>query len=170
MDFSEITQLTSYGSYSVHVPIAGFLAHLDRLVSTLGLQLCPDFQRSHVWSVAQQSAFLEFLLRGGITSPILLNHPGWLRGFGGDFVCVDGLQRITAITRFLDGDLAVFGGITIGEFTNLDGWLCSTNINFRVNNLKTRREVLDWYLQLNSGGTQHTQEELNRVREMLENL
>jgi hypothetical protein len=37
-----------------------------------------------------------------------------------------------------------------------------------VNDLKTREEVLQWYLDLNSGGVVHTEEELNRVREMLE--
>ena len=39
---------------------------------------------------------------------------------------------------------------------------------FHVNYLKTRREVLEWYLQLNGGGTPHSQKELDRVRGLLE--
>lgn len=37
-----------------------------------------------------------------------------------------------------------------------------------VNELRTRAEVLRWYLQLNSGGVVHTEEELARVRALLE--
>lgn len=36
-----------------------------------------------------------------------------------------------------------------------------------VNNLLTRREVLQWYVEFNSGGTPHTTEELDRVRALL---
>jgi hypothetical protein len=36
-----------------------------------------------------------------------------------------------------------------------------------VNELKTRREVLQWYLDLNAGGVVHTTKEIERVRELL---
>ena len=34
--------------------------------------------------------------------------------------------------------------------------------------VKTREEVLSWYLDLNSGGTVHTEEELTKVRGLIE--
>jgi hypothetical protein len=44
----------------------------------------------------------------------------------------------------------------------------TNNIIWHVNDLKTREEVLIWYLEMNSGGTPHTKEELDRVKRMLE--
>ena len=38
---------------------------------------------------------------------------------------------------------------------------------WHVNDLSTYSEVLQWYLDLNSGGTVHTEEELNRVQQLL---
>ena len=36
-----------------------------------------------------------------------------------------------------------------------------------VNNLKTRAEVLQWYLDLNTGGVVHTDEEIEKVKQLL---
>jgi len=36
-----------------------------------------------------------------------------------------------------------------------------------MNDLKTRAEVLQWYIEFNAGGTPHTEAEINRVRELL---
>ena len=38
---------------------------------------------------------------------------------------------------------------------------------FHVNDLKTRAEVLKWYLEMNTGGTPHTSDEISKVRDML---
>lgn len=37
-----------------------------------------------------------------------------------------------------------------------------------VNDLKTKKEVLQWYIQMNAGGTPHTQEEIDRVNKLME--
>ena len=41
-------------------------------------------------------------------------------------------------------------------------------IKLKKNNLKTRKEVLQWYIEMNNGGTPHTKEEINRVKILLE--
>ena len=33
-----------------------------------------------------------------------------------DFVCVDGLQRITAAVRYMKGEIKVFGKYTVNDF------------------------------------------------------
>ena len=38
---------------------------------------------------------------------------------------------------------------------------------FHVNDLKTKKEVLQWYIEMNTGGTPHSQEEILRVKNML---
>ena len=40
-------------------------------------------------------------------------------------------------------------------------------IKFNINNLAYKKDVLKWYLEMNSGGTVHSDSELNRVREMI---
>ena len=118
-------------------------------------------------------SYIEFLLRGGKTGrDLYFNCPGWQtqvpEGAYNEYVCVDGLQRLTAIQRFVGNELRVFGNL-FSEFT---GYLRTDQDNLRVhiNDLKTKEEVLRWYLEMNSGGTPHAQKELRRVSEMLQDL
>lgn len=39
-----------------------------------------------------------------------------------------------------------------------------------VNDLKTEREVLQWYVDMNAGGTPHTKEEIQKVKDMISKL
>lgn len=39
-----------------------------------------------------------------------------------------------------------------------------------VNDLKTEKEVLQWYVDMNSGGTPHTNEEIERVKKMIQEI
>jgi len=45
--------------------------------------------------------------------------------------------------------------------------MCGPDFVFSMNTLRTKAEVLEWYLQLNSGGVVHTEAELKRVRKLL---
>jgi len=42
------------------------------------------------------------------------------------------------------------------------------DMRININDLPTRKDVLQWYLQMNTGGTVHTEEEINRVKMLLE--
>ena len=165
MKFSDIPQLTSIGNYQINVPLESLKRTIEMYIQEDNLQLCPDFQRGHVWCQEQQIAFVEFLLKGGKSANVIyLNHPGWMRDFEGDFCCVDGLQRLTACLKFLNNELKVFGHY----YKEFEGKL-SRNIGLiiNVNNLKTRAEVLKWYIEFNSGGTIHTEKEIDKVKELL---
>lgn len=166
MKFEEIKPFIRSGSYEVQVG----LRYLERTVEQYieeGLELNPDFQRGHVWTEEQQVAFVEYLLREGRSGLVVyFNHPNW--STGGDcgkvgFVCVDGLQRITACLKFLRDEIKVFGHY-YSEYEDKPSPM--TGLKFNINELSTRKEVLEWYLQLNSGGTVHTEEELERVRRL----
>jgi len=129
--------------------------------------LNPDFQRAHVWTKAKQVAYVEFCLRGGSSSrAILFNQPGWNAGERGDLVLVDGKQRIEAVRRFLSDEIAVFGH-RLSEFADKlrHHEYC---FDIHVNDLKTRAEVLQWYLDIYTGGVVHTDVELDKVRHLLE--
>ena len=173
VSFRDIPSFTSCGSYAVDYPMKDLVAWIQEEITEAGLILCPDFQRGHVWTENQQEDYIAFLLRGGKTGrDLYFNCPSWSQpvdpGAYDDYVCVDGLQRLTAITKFVNNELRVFGRL-YGEF---EGWprMNQDYLRIHINNLKTKREVLTWYLEMNSGGTPHTSKELRRVSEMLEQV
>lgn len=103
-------------------------------------------------------------MKGGSTNNVLyFNHPGWMNSFKGEFVIVDGLQRLTAILEFLDNKFKVFSSLHSTDINMAGNW----GVKFNINNLKTRREVLTWYLEINENATPHTTEEIMRVKELI---
>jgi len=68
--------------------------------------------------------------------------------------------------RFLNNEIRVFGSFYKEYTDKLDSIRHSVRIH--INDLKTRKEVLQWYLEMNSGGIPHAKAELERVRKLLE--
>jgi len=83
-------------------------------------------------------------------------------------VLVDGKQRLNAVLRFLRNEIPAFGHF----YREFKDKLSMTGPSFRwhVNDLKGKKAVLNWYLELNAGGTVHTDAELDKVRTMQEAL
>jgi uncharacterized protein with ParB-like and HNH nuclease domain len=168
MKFSEITKFKSWGNYQVNVPLRYIKSSLDRYNDDSSLELNPDFQRGHVWTEQQQREYVEFFLRGGKSGrDIFFNCSSWMGNFNTPVQCVDGLQRITACLKFMDNELAIFDGHYLSDFEDGTIFIDNTLI-FHVNNLKSRKDVLQWYFELNNGGVVHSDEELARVKKMIE--
>ncbi len=81
-------------------------------------------------------------------------------------VLVDGKQRLHAALRFMRNEIPAFGTLKDDYEDNLP--LSSTSLYFNINSLKTKAEVLQWYLDLNTGGVVHTNDEIEKVKKMLE--
>lgn len=168
MRFRDIPQYTRCASYRVNSRWHYAIETLDRwqLERFCPLDINPDFQRAHVWTQDQQSAYVEFKLRGGFGSnQIHFNCPGWQSHYKGPFVLVDGKQRIEAVRAFIRDELSVLGGMFYSDFS--DKLLNDVDFVFCVNNLNTRAQVLQWYLDLNTGGVVHSDEEITKVRLLL---
>lgn len=170
MNFKDIPQITT-AHYSIHVPWDYLESALENYKEDFNLQLEPEFQRSHVWTEEQQSRYVEWILCGGKTGKeIYFNSPNWGREKEGQpfgpMVLVDGLQRITAVLKFLRNELPAFGH-TIEEYEGKPH-IIHNNFIFYVNDLEDYADVLKWYLDINSGGTQHTEEELAKVKALWE--
>ena len=164
--WKDIPKLTSCGHYEVSQDFSSLIDVLNRYINKYDLNLNPDFQRGHVWTKKQKVEFIEFLLKGGSTNNIIyFNHPGWMGSFEGEFVIVDGLQRLTSCIEFLENKFKVFDCYSTEiEFRE------HSDLIFNINNLKTKKEVLQWYLEINENSTPHTSEEINRVKELLSQL
>ena len=170
MRFADIPKFTSSGNYEVDCQFPYALSFVDEMVASNGLQLDPDFQRAHVWTEQQQIAWLEFVYRGGKTGRVLyINCPDWnLRSKRGyrECVLVDGKQRLTAVRRFLQNEIPVFGHVYEEyEDARSPG---NPTLKINVNDLKTRAAVLQWYIEMNAGGTPHTDAEIEKVRRLLD--
>lgn len=131
------------------------------------LNLNPDFQRAHVWTTEQQVSYVEYILRGGTSGKELyFNCPDYTKGSSvGPYVIVDGKQRLESVRRFMRGEIPAFGHLRT-EYSD-DPDMLVARFSWNIAGLKTRAEVLEWYLNFNAGGTVHTADELARVREML---
>lgn len=165
MKWSDIPEFTTCTNPGADYPLKYFIKHIEDEIKE-GLVLNPDFQRGHVWSEEQQVAFVEFWLMGGKSGrTIYFNAPNWPTvHHDGNYVCVDGLQRITALFNFYYNKIKAFGHY----YSEYEGNLGMTRtMVILVNNLQTREEVLKWYLEMNSGGTPHSKEELDRVKQLL---
>lgn len=165
--FTDIPPFTRSGEWECNFYLDRFVAWVAEQQAEAGLNLDPDFQREHVWTTRQQVRFVEFLLRGGRTGRTLyFNCPAWnkSRSDEGEFVIVDGKQRLNAITRFIQGEIRAFGSF-FSEFT--DSPRVTQTVRVNVNDLPSRAAVIQYYLDLNTGGTPHTPAEIIRVRRLL---
>lgn len=140
-----------------------------------GLELNPDFQRGHVWTPAQQVHFIENCLRGVVASNgflIQFNSPSWNDDSSESDLppglqCVDGLQRYTAVTEFVKGNVRPFG-FTAQELSRTQFSPIRIHMKVAIHDFTSRADLLDHYLSINAGGTPHSAEEIARVRDLLE--
>lgn len=169
--FEDIPQFTRDSNYSVHVGWNQLESSLKTFASGTTLDMDPDFQRAHVWTEGQQSRFVEFVLRGGKSAQdIYWNCPTWhcvgTHKSEQPVVLVDGKQRLEAARKFMRNELKAFGSYFKDYSDSFR--ITSVRFVFNVNDLQTRQEVLQWYLDFNAGGIAHTAHELGRVRKLLD--
>lgn len=166
MNYNEIKQFTQANS-SVNYSWKYLKIWLEEQKNEIGLELEPDFQRAHVWNDEKRSKYIEYILKGGISGrAIYFNCSSWMKEFNMPVVLVDGLQRVTAVLKFLNNEITIFDG---KYFKDIEGRLpLQASFDVYVNDLPTRKEVLQWYIDLNDGGVAHTSEEIKKVKGLLE--
>lgn len=176
-DLAKIIRPLRTAQYEVDHEWTYFQRALDGFVRDYGsLELDPDFQRGHVWAPEQQQLFMENVLRGVVSSSgflVQFNCPNFESDdFVGDLPlgvqCIDGLQRITAVMDFLAGKVRPFG-FTMDDLSG-SSFSVKGRYRFRVaiHNFTWRADLLQHYLDLNTGGTPHSAEEIERVRKLLD--
>jgi hypothetical protein len=175
LPYKKIPKFIGTGNYDCDVFWSSLKDTFEWWTRDYGLDLDPPYQRGHVWNEAQQRDYVEFVIRGGQSAKnLLFNCPGWNSRGGkivGPIELVDGKQRLCAVQRFMRDELTVFdsfpgiGPTKASEFEVIRD--LELRFKFYINGLDTRAEVLQWYLEINAGGTPHTKEELEKVRTMM---
>ena len=144
-----------------------------------GFIMNPDFQRKAVWTQAQQISYIESIIRGvaGSATQITINSPVFggagdgKQDLGEEMLLVDGLQRLTACFAYLNNEFKIFenelGGVYKEYFDGTDFSSGRIHLDFKVYNIQKKVDLMNLYILLNAGGTNHTDDELNRVRKMI---
>lgn len=140
-------------------------------------QMNPDFQRGNVWSREKQISYVENLIRGTAPTTIKFNC-AWFNNttaevsgmHGYDMVCVDGLQRVTSIIAFMNDEFKIFNNTHSAETLRSTPF----NVNryaltFEMYDIKDYGDLLQFYIDLNTGGVVHSDEEIARVKGLQEN-
>lgn len=154
-----------------HLGMRSLIAKMDFAEDPL---VVPDYQRARVWTDEQCSKFIGFIAEGGEAPPLWVQR--WPDGSLKPDELVDGLQRITAVRRFLANEvpMELTDGtrVYLRDFSEKDQkMLISTtagpNLVLRYVKYETRADVLRFYIRLNRGGTVHSDAEIDRVKALL---
>jgi hypothetical protein len=166
--YQDIPQFTKNATYAIDVSWNYLSVHYINSILDYKLDVNPEFQRGYIWTHQQKEKYIEFILKGGSSGRnIYFNCPGWHNGKIGQYILVDGKQRLDAVLSYLNNEFTVFGKYH-NEYT--DGFnLTQASFKWHVNDLTTYKEVLQWYIDLNDGGTIHTDIEINKVKQLIEN-
>lgn len=121
----------------------------------------PPFQRNFVWTEAQCVKFIESVWMGFDIGSYLVNRLPWVGKLIPEYddFLIDGLQRITAIHKYVSNEFKVFGyyynELDESDRRRFEGtqFTCNT---VSINDIRQLEELYD---RLNYGGTPHTEEE-----------
>lgn len=155
---------------------------LKRWFEEHNVNMDPPYQRGYVWTQEQKERYIEFIFRGGESGKdIYINAPSWIddckdedQEWANGIELVDGKQRVTAIIEFVDNKVKLFGKY-LNEYRHWEGDKPAIlgfryDVLIHINTLQTKEEVVKWYLDLNSGGTIHTDNDLAIAKEYLEKV
>jgi len=166
MHFRDIQQYPR-AHYQVHVSLDYLTEHVRGYADSYGFTVDPEYQRGHVWTMEQRTAYVEHLLMGAETGlEIIVNvenfHSREPNKPQGVAEVLDGKQRITSLLMFMRDEVRAFGRLA-SEF---EGKPRNVHIIWKVVDLNPV-ETMRLYVMLNAGGTAHTKEEIERVRALI---
>jgi hypothetical protein len=171
MKYQELPRFTKVPSYRVHMAWSYLPKWIEEMQKDYGIDLSPDYQRDHVWTDEQASRYIEYSMKGGVSGKeIYFNCPVWNASsnskLSSTIELVDGKQRLHAVLRFLKGEIKAFG-LTADQFEDKAFMLRDLNFFVNINDLPTRKEVMQWYVDMNAGGTVHAETEIERVKDLI---
>lgn len=161
-------------NYNVTIRLSRLESFLSEEIQEIGLDLDPEYQRGLKWTEDQKVAYIEHLLTSNrISKTILIAH---VRKSGdlhpGYYSLLDGKQRLNAMRSFVKGELRIFRhlfpeGVSWDDFSKEARLHPNATFEWSIIPLTKMSQVYRIYTSTNYGGTFHTPEEIERVREMM---
>jgi uncharacterized protein with ParB-like and HNH nuclease domain len=139
---------------------------LDKLYTRRNrYDLQPDFQRGEVWSPEKSRKLLDTIYKRWDIPKVYLNFVD-----EENFEVIDGQQRLTAIFKFYDDDLALpnetekIGGLTYQQLEDrVKDRFDDYEIDLVLISEATEEEIRDLFLRLQLGTPTNTAERLNAI-------
>lgn len=127
-------------------------------------ELNPIYQRDNSkWNKKQKIAYIENLVRNIAPVEFKFN-----RNKSEEMTCIDGLQRITAILDFINGEFLVFGDMDLLALSKTRFSLSRRNLVFKLYSFQENIDLYHFYLKLNEGGTQHSKVDIDKVKRLID--
>ena len=171
-------------SYKVDIRLANFFAGLSMYthghddLCTLGknpsrfVEAIPDFQRDNdKWTREMQVGFIENIIKGYTTTIMLYEVIPSNVSCSTMCECkiLDGLQRMTALYKFANGEFTVFGYTHDELFTNKVYRMALQTIKVQVYSFDSEIEAVEFYISMNENIT-HSKEDIKRAKNYLAGL
>jgi uncharacterized protein with ParB-like and HNH nuclease domain len=164
--FSDIVKI-KVPTYKVNISVRHLRKSLQDLAGNGTLQMNPPFQRGYKWNDQQKEKYLEYFFKNGPSArDIYFNQAEFGKGIG-DLQVIDGKQRLSSFFDFFDGKIKIFEKY-FNEFEDQINIADTLIVN--VFEFKDERDVIKWYLDTNTGGTYHTDEDLKIAIDYLNTL
>lgn len=98
-----------------------------------------------VWSESESADYVEYMLTHRcVDDRFYFNQADYYATGEAPLVLIDGKQRLNAISKFVNNELEVFGGL-FREFEELP----NIGIEIIMTDIQTDYELIRWYSQLN---------------------
>lgn len=165
--------------YIVNIEVKSFVRSLmfyiddtveeqNQSISGLFKKGIPLFQRDNdKWDLSRQISFVENLISGYrptiqlYTTQDIFDERGQSRCW-----ILDGLQRITAILKFIDGDFNLFDGQLSFEDAWSEHLIRRAMVNLEIFTFDDDIEAAQFYVQLNKGIT-HSEKDIQRALDFI---
>ena len=151
------------------------LGAVTNFIDQYDVDLNPVYQRDYVWSEEQKILFVGAAIENPNAVPAF-----WLNWVSKDFrrshsEIVDGKQRLSAIISWMGGKIPAvcpcgetvwYKDLDEVDLRNIDS---GTSLDFNFVELNPK-EVMKFYIRLNSGGTVHSKDDIEKVRKMIDEM
>lgn len=151
--------------------LESLLFRLNRRIERTGENFIPEFQRERVWTLKQKQDLIISILNSLPIGAFFINT----RYFDDkeksrqlDGVLYDGQQRVNAILEFFQNEFPVdLNGVKIYcKDLNEHNWrnILRHGVLIYETNIDNLDELIDFYILINSNGTPHTPEDIEKAK------
>lgn len=139
-------------------------------VYSFGVDFNPSYQRDHVWSLEDKIALIDSIYNNvdiGKFSFIYNEDDKW-RDTGFAFEVLDGKQRLTALCEFYEGRFE-YKGFKFRDLSPIDrNHFENYNVNVGEVRNATEKEIIEYFIKLNTHGRVMDKEHLEKVKTMIQ--